>query len=436
MRKVNLYFILSVLIFTKSFAQILVTSPTFAYTETFGNTSVVSWTDNTAAPNGFTGWYLAAGGTFNYGGQQTITGAAPINVGGFYTYICTSGTNIKLGGRPSNGSGGSSGSGLNYMAMRLINNTGTIINSIRVAYTGYQMSLAQNQNNVNQLTFSYQTGVTMISATAGGWTAVPALDYTAPNDDNSGNSSQLTGYPCTVSTNLVATCIAVTIPVGNEIMLRWCDLNNPANDPHLAIDNITVTFYSNTTVNPNTACSTLPITLTDFYAKPNESLVNLNWRIETEINVDHYIIERSTDGLNFAPISTVKSIAETNGSYNLNYSTIDHNPKNGINYYRLINVDNDGSKNYNKTIMVNFNQTHSSSVWVNQTEKDIIVSFEPNFTNKTFYLMDMNGKKIGEYKNLNTELNYFTIDKLNLPLGLYVIGCLDAVMPPQKLLIN
>jgi len=180
----------------------------------------------------------------------------------------------------------------------------------------------------------------------------------------------------------------------------------------------------------------LPITLADFYAKPNESSVNLNWRVETEINVDHYIIERSTDGLNFAPISTVKSIAETNGYYNLNYSTLDYAPKNGVNYYRLVNVDKDGSTQYNKTIMVNFNQTHTSDVWVNQTEKDIIVSFEASFSNKTFYLMDMNGKKVGEYKNLNTELNYFTIDKLNLPKGLYVVGCLDAIMPPEKLLIN
>ncbi len=180
----------------------------------------------------------------------------------------------------------------------------------------------------------------------------------------------------------------------------------------------------------------LPITLTNFYAKPNESSVGLNWHVATEENVNYYLIERSVDGLNFLPTSTVKSIASNAGKFNLDYNTTDFSPKNGINYYRLINVDNDGSKNYNKTIMVNFNQTHSSSVWVNQTEKNIIVSFEPNFTNKTFYLMDMNGKKIGEYKNLNTELNYFTIDKLNLPLGLYVIGCLDVVMPPQKLLIN
>ncbi len=182
--------------------------------------------------------------------------------------------------------------------------------------------------------------------------------------------------------------------------------------------------------------SALPITLTDFYAKPNQNSIQLNWHIETEINVSHYIIERSNDGLNFTPVSTVKSIAETNGYVNLNYSTIDYAPKNGINYYRLVNVDKDGSTNYNKTILVNFNQTHSADVWINQTETDIVVSHETSFANKTFYLMDINGKKIGEYKNLHSDLNYFTINKLYLPKGLYVIGCIDGIMPPQKILIN
>lgn len=180
----------------------------------------------------------------------------------------------------------------------------------------------------------------------------------------------------------------------------------------------------------------LPITLTDFYAKPNESSVELNWHVEKEENVNYYQIERSIDGLNFSLVSTINSISAGAGKFNLDYNTTDFNPKNGINYYRLVNVDNDGSTQYSKIIMVNFNQTNSSNVWVNQTEKDIIVSFEPSFTNKTFYLMDMNGKNIGEYKNFNTNLNYFTIEKLNLSKGLYVIGCLDGIMPPQKLLIN
>ncbi|MDX2174102.1 MAG: T9SS type A sorting domain-containing protein [Bacteroidota bacterium] len=180
----------------------------------------------------------------------------------------------------------------------------------------------------------------------------------------------------------------------------------------------------------------LPITLTDFYAKPTESSIELNWHVASEENVNYYIVERSTDGINFELLNSVGSLAPVAGKNNLDYSSTDFAPKNGINYYRLANVDKDGSVNYAKTIMVNFNQTHTSDVWVNQTETEIIISYENSFLNKTFYLMDMNGKKIGEYRNLNNDLNYFTIDKLSLPKGLYVIGCSEGNMPPQKILIN
>ena len=189
----------------------------------------------------------------------------------------------------------------------------------------------------------------------------------------------------------------------------------------------------------NSGCSNftpLPLKLTSFYAKPNESAVQLNWHVETEENVNYYLIERSTDGLNFSPISTIKSMATVNQNYSLDYTTTDYNPQYGINYYRLTNIDNDWQSHIHKTIMLNYNQHHSSNVWVNQTETDVVISFTPAFKNKQFYLIDMNGKLISNYKNTNDELNYFIIPKYTLPKGLYVIGCSDGSMPPQKTLIN
>ncbi|MGZ4042940.1 MAG: T9SS type B sorting domain-containing protein [Bacteroidia bacterium] len=220
------------------FSQINLTTPGSPYIETFGTSSVGSWTNNSTFP----GWYLQAGGTFTFVAPTTdITTAAPPNTGGFYTYTCNGGNDIKLGGRPSNTSGGTAGSGTSYMGMRLKNTTGAAITSIKISFDAFQLSLAQNSCNINSLDFSYQEGASVTSLTAGTWTSVPALKYTAPNNDcpGSGSSSQLAGYPCTVSSNL-STCIIVTIPANAEIMLRWGDINNAANDPHLAIDNISV----------------------------------------------------------------------------------------------------------------------------------------------------------------------------------------------------
>lgn len=70
----------------------------------------------------------------------------------------------------------------------------------------------------------------------------------------------------------------------------------------------------------------------------------LNWATATETNNDHFEIERSADAINF------KTIKEISGSI---YSTdtkkyiyVDSNPESGINYYRLKQVDLDGTYKY------------------------------------------------------------------------------------------
>lgn len=407
-------------------SQVLIVSPNYTYTQNFGTTAISTWINNST----FLGWSYDAA----YTGELNITAAAPTNTGGRYGYTFNGATDRKIGSRASGGT-----SDIEYGVL-FQNTSGQTIQSFSVNYTGYQVSIGGNTNaNTNILAFDYIISAATIPITAAFGTAVPALNYTQTQFVTVANTgSQGTGYPGTFFSNLNSGClsIAASIPNNSYILLRWNDPDDGANDPHFAIDNIVVKFFTNQTVVNNTACSTLPITLTDFYAKPNESAVELVWNIETERNVNYYIVERSNDGINFVPISTIKSVAETEGYYNLNYSTADLSPKIGINYYRLVNVDKDGSKQNNKTIMVNFNKTHSTEVWINQTETEIIISYENSFLNKTFYLMDLNGKKIGEFKNLNTDLNYFTIDKLSLPKGLYVIGCVDSNMPPQKVLIN
>lgn len=242
------------------YGQINLTSGT-TYTETFGAGLVSSWTDNSTFP----GWYLAAGGTFNFVATTNITSAAPPNTGGFYTYKCNGVNDLKLGSRPSNGSGGTAGTGVSYMGMRLKNTTGATITGLSVSFEAFQLSKAENDCNINSLTFSYRVGTSLTSLTTGTWTDVPALDYTAPNNDCSGGTStQLIGYPCTVSSNLSA-CISVSIPANSEIVLRWGDINNQANDPHLAIDNIAVTPVQALTVTasgPTTFCQGDSVTLT------------------------------------------------------------------------------------------------------------------------------------------------------------------------------
>lgn len=84
----------------------------------------------------------------------------------------------------------------------------------------------------------------------------------------------------------------------------------------------------------------LPVEFISFDTRKADNGVQLTWKVGTEINVDRYEIERSTDGVNFKKIGTV------NATQNSSYSFTDLQPINGVSYYRVRNVDIDGAFKY------------------------------------------------------------------------------------------
>ncbi|RYY61253.1 MAG: T9SS type A sorting domain-containing protein [Chitinophagaceae bacterium] len=88
----------------------------------------------------------------------------------------------------------------------------------------------------------------------------------------------------------------------------------------------------------------LPVKLSWFEASTeklnNRIKVNLSWQTAVETDNSHFIIERSADGLNYTSIGQVASQYGTEGGA---YHLSDLSPGSGINYYRLLQVDADGS---------------------------------------------------------------------------------------------
>ena len=94
----------------------------------------------------------------------------------------------------------------------------------------------------------------------------------------------------------------------------------------------------------------LPITLLNFSATLENDNTELKWTTASEINSDHFEIERSADGKKFTKIYSVK--AHENASGILNYFAEDVNTPRGIVYYRLKEVDKDGKYVYSKIVEV------------------------------------------------------------------------------------
>jgi hypothetical protein len=86
--------------------------------------------------------------------------------------------------------------------------------------------------------------------------------------------------------------------------------------------------------------STLPIELVSFNAISTYDGVKLVWRTASELNNDHFIIERSSNGIYYALVATIEGSGTTKEF--TDYEHLDNDPLFGRSYYRLSQVDFDG----------------------------------------------------------------------------------------------
>lgn len=121
--------------------------------------------------------------------------------------------------------------------------------------------------------------------------------------------------------------------------------------------------------------SPLGIELLDFNGVKINNQNVLQWTTSTEINNAYFDIEYSQDVKQFANIGKINSKAiNGNSSNNINYEFIDANPKQGHNYYRLKQVDFDGSFSYSKLIDLYYASPDEISIYPNPAKNQLFVN--------------------------------------------------------------
>jgi hypothetical protein len=105
--------------------------------------------------------------------------------------------------------------------------------------------------------------------------------------------------------------------------------------------------------------STLPLTLTSFNGIFKNNTVQLNWTTSLEENTDKFVVEKSTNGIDWQPVTTVK--ATGNSIINREYNATDATTA-ALNYYRLRMVDIDGRYTYSQTIQIRSNGDEKAGI--------------------------------------------------------------------------
>lgn len=161
----------------------------------------------------------------------------------------------------------------------------------------------------------------------------------------------------------------------------------------------------------------IPVTITSFTAvKKNESVL-LNWYATYETNFKEYEIQRSTDGINFSSIGTVKGTNLSNYAF-----TDQHLPIGPVVYYRLKMIDIDGKYKLSRIAAVRFNNDFSNAiVYPNPTAGALTIKlFDALESNSVLQVTDIAGRKMKQ-ENVAAGRVSINIDVKNLPEGRYFI---------------
>ncbi len=218
---------------TQAKAQVLLSSGNYSQDfNSLSSSADSAWSDNST----LLGWYASQ----RVGGAVTgyRISAGTITSSSIYSYGAAADSDRALGSQA-----GGTPDEFAY-GLRLLNDTPSVATNILVTFTGEQWRRLTG-TGTNTLTFSYFVGSNITSADSAGtayaWVPLYTLNFSTPN--TAGGTSSLVGNAST-NRQTVASLLLPDVQVGpgQELFLRWLDVNDNGTDHGLGLDDFSVTF--------------------------------------------------------------------------------------------------------------------------------------------------------------------------------------------------
>jgi hypothetical protein len=275
----------------------------------------------------------------------------------------------------------------------------------------YRFEIFSNNSAISQ---SYQRGNNFYNVTAGCYHLWVTNLLTNTSNRYTVNTTLNYNIPKSVETVSTGPDGNANIPVNTPLNAFLIHGNSGTNG--------TAKLTINGDISMGFGTTTLPVSLLSFKGKKEVNGIRLFWETSSELNNDYFELLRSTEGANF---NTITKVYGKGTSSQLNtYNYLDNYPHEGINYYKLKQVDKDGSKSVSDIIVaINHDlPVHDifSVQFIKENQLRVIFNSITSGTT-TLKLFDLSGKIVIN-KIFKTEkgLNTIDFDIPNLNKGVYI----------------
>jgi hypothetical protein len=177
----------------------------------------------------------------------------------------------------------------------------------------------------------------------------------------------------------------------------------------------------------------LPIELLEFNATANGDVVDLSWTTASEINNERFEVERSSNAQNFAKVATVAGAGNSNML--LSYSATDAQPLNGVSYYRLKQIDYNGSYAYSDIVPVVFaGNALPSLVFAGIRSGVLELDFSLPLHDAKVSVFDLSGRLITSQQGNETAKMQLAADMLSE--GVYLVSIESRELRTTRLVVG
>ena len=206
----------------------------------------------------------------------------------------------------------------------------------------------------------------------------------------------------------------------------WSDLapssvGATAGNNHITVN---VTSFSQFGASSSTSdfTSVLPVELVTFNGYATTKGSRLTWQTASEKNNEGFEIQRSFNGRDWKNIGFVLGKGTTQESQT--YQFVDQQPKDGINYYRLKQIDFDGRSDYSNIVNVEYQTTQSKlQIYPNPVKDELnIIGGQGQATIYNMLGQPIQSFHIENYSHNGSENNsVFKVNTSELTKGQYIL---------------